>query len=341
MTEETEQQSQEHSFGPGALLKQTREQQGLSLEDVSTRLKLTQSVLKKIEADDYEGDLPVTFYRGYLKNYAELLKIEGVDVCANFQEYCQKNNLFSTPPQRLEGLELDKPINSGNWIFKAATTIIILALLFAIYYVVVEKELWKKFVPSDSPSQTINTGNDGLELDSSSSGGLTMGESTSPNQSAGSLTVESESAPTNESATDNTDTEGSLSLGGDSLGGDSLGESSQGDNNAASSSENQEASQSSLESDNQTSAAGEPSVSGALSLSFSGDCWVRIQDASGKVLALGIKSAGTSLQLSGKAPFNLTLGKASAVQLTYNGGAVDLSSYPDSRAAKLTLGDDA
>ncbi|AKE52472.1 RodZ domain-containing protein [Kangiella geojedonensis] len=336
MTEETEQQSQEHSFGPGALLKQTREQQGLSLEDVSTRLKLTQSVLKKIEADDYEGDLPVTFYRGYLKNYAELLKIEGVDVCANFQEYCQKNNLFSTPPQRLEGLELDKPINSGNWIFKAATTIIILALLFAIYYVVVEKELWKKFVPSDSPSQTINTGNDGLELDPSSGGGLTMGESTSPDQSAGSLTVESESAPTNESATDNIDTEGSLSLGGDNL-----GESSQGDNNAASSSENQEASQSSLVSDNQTSAAVESSVSGALSLSFSGDCWVRIQDASGKVLALGIKSAGTSLQLSGKAPFNLTLGKASAVQLTYNGGAVDLSSYPDSRAAKLTLGDDA
>lgn len=336
MTEENEQPSQEHSFGPGALLKQTREQQGLSLEDVSTRLKLTQSVLKKIEADDYEGDLPATFYRGYLKNYAELLDIDDVDICANFQEYCQKNNLFSTPPPKLEGLELDKPINSGNWIFKAATTIIIIALLFAIYYVVVEKELWKKFVPSDNPSQTISTDSDGLELDSSGDGGLTISESTNTNQSAGSLTVETESAPTNEPTTDNTATEGELSLGGNSL-----GESSLGDGNAASSSENLEASQGSLESDNQTSAAVEPSVGGALSLSFSGDCWVRIQDASGKVLALGIKSAGTSLQLSGKAPFNLTLGKASAVQLTYNGDVVDLSSYPDSRAAKLTLGDDA
>ena len=80
---------------------------------------------------------------------------------------------------------------------------------------------------------------------------------------------------------------------------------------------------------------------GSISLSFTGDCWVRVQDASGKVLALGIKSAGTNLQLSGQAPYNLTLGKASAVQLTYNGNAIDLSGYSDERAAKLTLGDNS
>jgi len=326
MTEETEQQSQDHSFGPGALLKQTREQQGLSLEEVSTRLKLTLSVLKKIEADDYEGDLPVTFYRGYLKNYADLLEIEDVDVSANFQEYCQKNNLFSTPPPKLEGLELDKPINSGNWIFKAATTIIILALLFAIYYVVVEKELWKKFVPSDNDSQTISTDSDGLELDSSSEGGLTMSQPTNSEQSADSISVDTESRSGTESAANNATTEGELDLGG---------------SDDASSSESTEASQEDTEIDSPYSASAEPSAGGALSISFTGDCWVRIQDANDKVLALGIKSAGTSLQLSGKAPFNLTLGKASAVQLTYNGDAVDLSNYPDSRAAKLTLGDDA
>ena len=66
---------------------------------------------------------------------------------------------------------------------------------------------------------------------------------------------------------------------------------------------------------------------------------MRIEDATGKVLALGIKSAGSSLQLSGQAPYSLTLGKASAVQLSYDGESVDLSQYPDTSAAKLTLGD--
>ena len=77
----------------------------------------------------------------------------------------------------------------------------------------------------------------------------------------------------------------------------------------------------------------------SLFLSFTNDCWVRIEDATGKVLALGIKSAGTNLQLSGKTPYYLNLGKASAVELSFDGNEVDLSQYPDTRAAKLTLGD--
>lgn len=329
MTESTEQQPPEHDFGPGALLKQTREQKDLSLEEVSTRLKLTLPVLKKIEADDYEGDLPVTFYRGYLKNYAELLELDDVDICANFRDFCARNNLFSAAPPKLQGLELDKPMGSTNWLFKAVTTLIILALLFAIYYVIVEKELWKKFVPDSTEQQSESI--DGLPIGSQGASQLDIQEPAVSND---------EELPLGNTNTEQSDenpssnTEGELKLG---EGDDTGAENDNGTDNGATLAQNGVSQNSQPSSDVVTQAA----TGSGLTLSFTGDCWVRIQDATGKVLALGIKSAGTNLRLSGQAPYNLTLGKASAVQLTFNGDAVDLSGYSDERAAKLTLGDNS
>ncbi|GAA4364064.1 RodZ domain-containing protein [Kangiella marina] len=313
MTDDTEQTSQEHEFGPGALLKQTREEQGLSLEEVSTRLKLTLTVLKKIESDDYEGDLPVTFYRGYLKNYAELLGLDEVDVNANFSQYCQKNNLFNQPPPKLEGFELEKPFNSSNWVFKVITSIIILALLFAIYYVVVEKELWKKFAPDNEQEQSLDIDDTGLQIEQSNQSDtpLETDDPVSNDDASSELLIEEEEPEVedNKSADDLRESSGELSL----------------ESNA----------QNSQETPQPSAVSG-----GILGLNFSDDCWVRIEDGAGKVLALGIKSAGSSLQLSGETPYHLTLGKASAVQLTYQGESIDLSGYPDTRAAKLTLGND-
>ncbi|RDX36420.1 DUF4115 domain-containing protein [Kangiella sp. HD9-110m-PIT-SAG07] len=334
MTDEIEQQTQQHDFGPGALLKRSREEQGLSLDEVSTRLKLTLQVLKQIEADDYESsDLPVTFYRGYLKNYAELLDIDDVDVCANFREYCQKNKLFSTPPPGLQGLELDKPMNSGNWLFKITTTVIVLALLFAIYYMVVEKELWKKFVPDSQEEQTISTDNEGLQLDSADSSGLPIGGTTTADD--GSLPLQG-GGSSQETGSDKADSD-KTSSDGEAGSSNSLDDGNVDPPQSVTNAGLEMSAEAST--DSQTAINQNTSAGGNLSLVFTGDCWVRIQDASGKVLALGIKSAGTSLQLSGQTPYNLTLGKPSAVQLTYAGNDVDLSGYPDTRAAKLSLGD--
>lgn len=329
MTEETEQQPESHSFGPGALLKRTREEQGLSIDEVSTRLKLTKPVLNNIENDDYEGDLPVTFYRGYLKNYAELLEIDNVDIVANFQEYCKQNNLFSAPPTKLQGYELNKPVSSNNWGFKIVTGVITVVLLAAIYYMVVEKELWKKLIPESQEQQQsspINEGDSSLKI-GEDSGAMTIDEPESNQVSESQTAAESSLEQNTGEAGANeagagvdklADDEGSLSLSGSEQG----------------VSEQNVSEQSSTEPVNQ-----QPVNDSDLILAFSNDCWVRIEDATGKVLALGIKSAGSSLQLSGQAPYSLTLGKASAVQLSYDGESVDLSQYPDTRAAKLTLGD--
>lgn len=59
-----------------------------------------------------------------------------------------------------------------------------------------------------------------------------------------------------------------------------------------------------------------------LEFSFSEDCWVNVEDATGRVLIAQLKRKGDNLQLFGRAPFNILLGNARAVTLMANGRLV-------------------
>ena len=75
----------------------------------------------------------------------------------------------------------------------------------------------------------------------------------------------------------------------------------------------------------------------ALQLAFAADCWVDIRDANGKRLESGIKTAGQTLDINGKAPFRVRLGAPSAVKIELKGQPFDLSRYPAGRPITLTL----
>ena len=74
-----------------------------------------------------------------------------------------------------------------------------------------------------------------------------------------------------------------------------------------------------------------------LQLTFAADCWVDIRDANGKRLESGIKTAGQTLDINGKAPFRVRLGAPSAVKIEIKGQPFDLSRYPAGRPVTLTL----
>lgn len=89
-----------------------------------------------------------------------------------------------------------------------------------------------------------------------------------------------------------------------------------------------------------TASSTEPQAAGStaqLQLTFSAECWVTVQDATGARLAYGIKSAGQSLLLTGQLPFSVTLGNAAAATVQLNQTAVDLSGYKAGQVARLTL----
>lgn len=62
--------------GCGALLRQAREQAGLSLQDVGNRLKVPHKVLTALEAEDWAQLGAPVFVRGQLRSYARLLKVD-------------------------------------------------------------------------------------------------------------------------------------------------------------------------------------------------------------------------------------------------------------------------
>ena len=67
-------------------------------------------------------------------------------------------------------------------------------------------------------------------------------------------------------------------------------------------------------------------VSGQLVVEFSGNCWIEVQDSTGRTLVAELRRAGETLDVTGDGPLRVVLGAVSAVSsLRYSGEAVNLS----------------
>jgi len=74
-----------------------------------------------------------------------------------------------------------------------------------------------------------------------------------------------------------------------------------------------------------------------LSISTSADTWVEIADAAGNQLELDLIRAGSSREYDGRAPFDVMIGRASAVVLNLDGTEVDLGPHTRGNVARITL----
>ena len=75
-----EQSSSVTSLTLGAKLKQAREQQGLSVDDVAASLKLLPRIIDSLESDNYQALPEPVFIKGYVRLYAELLHLPTQDL---------------------------------------------------------------------------------------------------------------------------------------------------------------------------------------------------------------------------------------------------------------------
>lgn len=78
-----------------------------------------------------------------------------------------------------------------------------------------------------------------------------------------------------------------------------------------------------------------------LDMNFNGDCWVKVTDANGEVLAIGIKRTGKNMKLEGLAPFSVILGNAGVVTMSYNQQTIDLSGFPAGNRVELKISADS
>jgi cytoskeleton protein RodZ len=72
---------------PGALLRQAREDKGLTIEEMSAISNLTKQVIRGIESDEYADLAGLSFVRGYLKLYSKKLGVDETEVLESFDRW--------------------------------------------------------------------------------------------------------------------------------------------------------------------------------------------------------------------------------------------------------------
>ena len=77
--------------------------------------------------------------------------------------------------------------------------------------------------------------------------------------------------------------------------------------------------------------------SGKLRFRFHGNSWVEIRDGRGKVILSKLNVAGSEAEVTGQPPFNVIVGNAPEVELSYNDHEVDLESHTKVAVARLTV----
>ncbi len=87
MTETGRPEAEERrSAGAGALLRMAREARGISVAEVAAALKLSPRQIEAIENEDFSRLSGATFIRGFVRNYAKLLKVDAAPVMAALEE---------------------------------------------------------------------------------------------------------------------------------------------------------------------------------------------------------------------------------------------------------------
>ncbi|CAG0932660.1 MAG: Cytoskeleton protein RodZ [Rhodocyclaceae bacterium] len=72
--------------GPGAVLRMAREARGMAITEAAAALKMSPRQIEAIEAEDFSRLPGATFVRGFIRNYARLLKIDAAPVLGALPE---------------------------------------------------------------------------------------------------------------------------------------------------------------------------------------------------------------------------------------------------------------
>ena len=311
----------ELSINIGELLVEARENLNLTSQDIAQQMNLANSIIEKIENNNFSFDFPVAFVRGYIKSYATKVGLDTGPMLGEFdtQIGVESPSLKSVKPISTFDVKR-KEINSGHYLFKSVSILILLTFLsFAGW------ELWKRYMvaaPNSGEIQEQSISDISAQLNTVDDNSLNSdGLNESANEISNDEDVES---------TEDVELTADVVQNENPLGSD-LNEDSQ--NSGSNLDQTGEIEQSAQQELVDTSNL----IMTSLVLDFSADCWVRIVDARGEVIALGVKQSGKHMPVEGVAPFNVILGDPSVVTMNYAGRDHDLSGYRAGRRAEIIL----
>ena len=340
--EHTPQMEEETKLEAGTILKQKREELGLTLEQVASRLRLRRSIIENIESNQFESEQVATFTRGYLRSYARVVGIEeSVVLCAlddNGEAQHQEHEMQSFS-QKTSQEKHDNRIMILTWGISA----IIVGISCVWWWQnqentaveltstteqeqKIEKELAEKneldfAVVESQPSSEIQPQESKLVEQPLEEVTTQVASQVEPEKVVKAVDNSKEQTPVEQSKVEpvvsNTPVEASKP--------------------ESNSFETAKISSKEQEKQPQPEQAAADIVANLLEMSFSDDCWIQVKDSTGKTLATGIKKAGQGIQLSGNPPYKVILGAPENVSITLSSEPIDLSGYTSGKVARFTL----
>ena len=294
---------------PGHLLRQAREEQGLSQKETARDLHLTSKVINAIEEDDFELIPSFVFARGYIRSYARHLGLDGQALVAEFDlAYGVPNNSAKPMSAIRKGVQQSKP--GDTWVK-------LISIVFVVGLVAASIVWWQsqngsqmlpqlssgavQELPSDALVEDLDADDSDLDLllfstnESEVDAIVPEAESIIESEETQVVVVEPVVDPVAKAVTEQAPKE-------------------------------------------VTDAVVLLPNQAQLVMVFDKDCWVEIKDANGKMVLSDLYSAGDTIEQVITAPIEVLLGRSSGVAtMTFDGRTIDLKPHTRKDIARLTL----
>ncbi|MGL6000098.1 MAG: RodZ domain-containing protein [Pseudomonas proteolytica] len=312
---------------PGETLRQARESNGWSLEDVALKLNLTTTSLGNLENGAFDKLPGHTFARGYIRAYAKLLGTDQAILVQQFDQFTGTDSQGSN----VHGLgRIEEPVRVSHTILRIVSLLLLIAVIGggfiwwqdqtslrskdlisnALEHVEVESaDGTTQIHPLDEPEdQAVAQGEAATETNldlQAAQPPVEAGIESAPAAVAPAPAVPATPAPA-------TAAQAPVAPAPTPVAPTVVAPVAQAP----------------------ASVAGD----GRLQITYVADCWTQVTDGNGKVLFSALKRKGDTLDQVGKPPLTLRLGFARGAQVAYNGQPVDVAPFTSGETARLKLG---
>ena len=312
---------------PGETLRQARESNGWSLEEVALKLNLTTTSLGNLENGAFDKLPGHTFARGYIRAYAKLLGTDQAILVQQFDQFTGTDSQGSN----VHGLgRIEEPVRVSHTILRIVSLLLLIAVIGggfiwwqdqtslrskdlvsnALEHVEVESaDGTTQIHPLDEPEdQAVAQGEAaaGTNLDlQAAQPPVDAGTESAPAAVAPAPAVPATPAPATAAQAPAAPVPTPVAP-----------------------------TVAAPVAQAPASVAGD----GRLQITYVADCWTQVTDGNGKVLFSALKRKGDTLEQVGKPPLTLRLGFARGAQVAYNGQPVDVAPFTSGETARLKLG---
>lgn len=284
----------------GDTLRRTREAQGLSISEVASSLKLNARQIEALESSRFDLLPGFAFTRGFLRNYARLLKIDAAPLLAALQSPADEASIELAPASNAQG---DMPqVGRGRFSRSVLPGVIaalgLLGIVVAGWYYDTQRKKTTEDLVASLPVPAAAEAPVAAEPVALSP--APVAASTPP----ASTTEIPGSVPAQAPGVEQT---------------------------AIAPLAPQVIQKDAVESSKPVAGADH------LVFEFAKDAWVEVKDKDGKIVFSQLGKAGSRQAFGGKAPLSLVVGNARFVKLERNGTPVDLGTSTKGTVARLKL----